>query len=253
MATAHRSTAPTRGNRRLVPFPVALERLRERCPDVTPHELGTWVAFDDLPAWFPAQRRGKSRQLPFTFSRCYDSARHGTAIVNWDFTVPLGAVWFKPHEIDGFNPADRWLTYTQVVERWHGRLNSAQVRTLLVTHALSVDAVSRFQGKGDLDAFHPYTGGAREIMGTRMTGQPDSDTFAPIETCMFPVSAIDGLTEALCAGSVPVTQPAESDDRNHHEIPFEAAAPSSCPPTSEEMKDMCGEREVSARLACESG
>jgi hypothetical protein len=253
MACAHRSTVPTRENRCLVPFPVALERLRERYLDATPHELGMWVAFDDLPAWLPARRRGQSQQLPFTFSWCYDSARRDTAIVNWDFTGPLGAVWFKPHEIDGFNPADRWLNYTQVVERWRGRLNPAQVRTLLVTHALSADAVSLLRGKGNLYAFHPYTGGAREIMGARMTGQPDNDAFAPIEMCMFPVSAIDGLTEALCAGSVPVAQPAESDDRNHHEIPFEAAAPSSCPPTSEKMKDICGEREVSAQLARESG
>lgn len=203
MANAHRSTASTRGNPRLVPFPVALDRLRERWPDVTPYELGMWVCFDKLPAWLPVWRRGKRREKRFDFSQCYDSARQDTAIVNWDFTAPLGAVWFKPHEIDQFNPAERWLTYKQVVERWRGRLDPAQVRIFLMTRALSADARSGLQGRGDLEPLHPYTGGAREVLGLLMTGQPDNDAFAPIETCMFPVSNIDRLTEALGAGRLP--------------------------------------------------
>lgn len=104
MASAHRSTAPTRGNRRLVPFLVALERLRERWHDVTPHELGTWVAFDDLPAWLRAQRRGHHLLAVLRLREAwYRYCELGFP--------ELGAVWFKPHEIDGFNPADRSLAH----------------------------------------------------------------------------------------------------------------------------------------------
>ena len=176
-----------------LPFPLALERLRKRL-GASPHEVAAWLFLSSRtrarPEGMPAQsesalkpgpERGDLRAYlhaneldePPRFS--FDALSPDPASDPLDYLGPLAACWFRREDVDRFEPADRFITGSDLVARWSG-----------VAH-LDVSAFIRAKIlESRLQDLHPITGGTRAALAS-------DPTLPPMESGLFAVSEIEAI------------------------------------------------------------
>ncbi len=120
------------------PFPIALERLRKRL-GASPQEVAAWLFLSGrstpCPEGAPSQRVGATARVPergelhaylhaneldeppgFSF----DALSPDPGSDPLDYLGPLAACWFRREDVDRFEPADRFITGSDLVARWSG-------------------------------------------------------------------------------------------------------------------------------------
>jgi hypothetical protein len=176
-----------------LPFPIALERLRKRL-GASPQEVAAWLFLSGrstpCPEGAPSQRVGATARVPergelhaylhaneldepprFSF----DALSPDPASDPLDYLSPLAACWFRREDVDRFEPADRFITGSDLVARWSGVAD------------LDVGAFIRAKIlESRLQDLHPITGGTRAALA--------SDTaLPPLESGLFALSEIEAI------------------------------------------------------------
>ena len=89
--------------------------------------------------------------------------------------APLAACWFRGEDVDRFEPADRFITGSDLVARWSGVAD------------LDVGAFIRAKIlESRLQDLHPITGGTRAALAS-------DPTLPPMESGLFAVSEIEAI------------------------------------------------------------
>lgn len=105
-----------------IPYPKAMKMLSESL-GATPAELAVWASFGDTPgcggitAFWEASTTDNPRILRFD---CWSEA-------DFDYVAPLMGAWFVLEDIVSFQPADRYIEYSSLVERWRTSENIPDV------------------------------------------------------------------------------------------------------------------------------
>lgn len=166
-----------------VAYPVALQRLSTRLGGVTPEELAAWVYAG------PSERGGLSAYLnanelqpPPVFRYSYLGPEQSP-----DYLEPLMACWFWEDEIAEFDPADRYMTGKELIERWSRRPG---IRAEAFIRAKMAE--SRLLG------MHPIYGGTQGML-------PNDSELPPIETGLFLRSQIDEIEASDFANEADAT------------------------------------------------
>lgn len=157
-----------------VHFLIAAARLNERW-SATPKEVAMWLlAGEDeggLDGYLEAPLRADPPKFRFPD---YDGS--------FDYRGALMHCYFRSEDLEKFVPRDRYLTYAQLVERWRAHISEEEAIALIKAKGET----------GELDGFHPVTGGVQEAGRWR-----DEEGFPPIEEGMFWLAQVEGV-EAEC-------------------------------------------------------
>jgi hypothetical protein len=179
------SAAASNAANEYVHYLITREILRQRL-GATPEEIAIW-------AWLGAESGGLDGYLdPRHFGVRYASARTGELQPprfnfvddgsDLDYRAQMMQCHFHRDQIDAFQPADRFLTYGAVLERWSDQLSDGEARALIASKARI----------GTLSSLHPVTGGTR---GTPLW--EDEEDFPSLEEGIFPETEV-ALIEAGC-------------------------------------------------------
>ena len=155
-------------------FLKARDFLKERW-GATAEEVGIWVWMGPKAGGLKGYRDTPQYDFPprFFFSP-YDGSP--------DYVSELMHCYFKRANLEGFVPADRYLTYGQLVDRWRAHLSEHEIIALIKAKGAT----------GELSGFHPITGGVQEAGMWR-----DQEDFPSIEEGMFCLAHIEKV-EAEC-------------------------------------------------------
>lgn len=152
---------------RYVAYPKAMYQLAERL-GATPEELAAWVWFGPedggIAAYLNANELGSPPRL--FYSPGSDSQ---------DYVAPLMACWFNADDVASFEPTERYITGTALIERWSQRPGLQPAAFICAKIAES-----------RLNDFHPIYG------GTQAGGFGGAD-YAPLESGLFALSAIKAI------------------------------------------------------------
>lgn len=151
-----------------IAYPKALKILRERWK-ATLEELAAWIFLGQEEGGIAAYLNANELSPPprFSFAYCLGCE---------DYLSPLMACWFRQDDIDRFEPADRYITGTALIERWSklpGLLPEAFIRAKI--------AESRLQD------IHPIFGGTAATFGK------DNGHFPPLSAGLFAMSHIEQI------------------------------------------------------------
>jgi hypothetical protein len=142
-------------------YPNAMRILKVRL-GTTPAELAVWVSLGDEPgcggitAYLEANITANPRKLVFDV----------WSEADFDYLAPLMGTWFLSEDIASFQPADRFIEYPRLVERW-------QVSEQLV----DVDAYIYAKVREDrLHEFHPVTGHSQLSLPDYEYARPEKET-----------------------------------------------------------------------------
>ncbi len=149
---------------RYVAYPKAMHQLTARL-GATPEELAAWIWLGPKDGGVAAYMNANELDPPPRFFYATGSANH-------DYIAPLMACWFKVDDVDQFEPADRYMLGSALIERWGKRPG--------------LHAVAFIQAKiaeSRLLDIHPIYG------GTRGTFAEHAD-WPPLESGLFPLAHV---------------------------------------------------------------
>jgi hypothetical protein len=92
-----------------LPFPAAINRLRERLA-TNEHELAAWIFMGPENGGIAAYRKTGELHPPPRF--LFDIS------AGEDYIAPLMSCWFSEVDIDEFEPMDRFITGAALIQRW---------------------------------------------------------------------------------------------------------------------------------------
>ena len=98
---------------RYVAYPKAMQQLAKRL-GASPEELAAWIWTGPEDGGIAAYVNANELEPPPRFSYSYFV---GTS----DYIAPLMACWFKVDDIEQFEPTDRYIVGTALIERWSKR------------------------------------------------------------------------------------------------------------------------------------
>lgn len=150
-----------------VAYPKAMNQLAKRL-GAMPAELAAWVWIGPNDGGISAYMNANELDPPPRFF-------YATGSDSQDYIAPLMACWFRADDIEQFEPADRYIIGTALIERW-----SAQPGLHVVAFIQAKIAESRL-----LD-IHPIYG------GTRGTFSENSD-LPPLESGLFALSQVEQI------------------------------------------------------------
>ncbi|OFZ98273.1 MAG: hypothetical protein A3H35_08425 [Betaproteobacteria bacterium RIFCSPLOWO2_02_FULL_62_17] len=113
---------------------------------------------------------------------------------NFDYLPQLMQCYFRADDLQSFQPADRYLTFAGVVERFKRFCGEEEGIALVRAKAAS----------GDLASFHPLTGGTSESKAWQ-----GEEGFPPLEQGMFLLSQVLEI-EAECAPDQVLVSPSRT-------------------------------------------
>ena len=150
---------------RYVAYPKAMHQLTERI-GATPEELAAWICLGPKDGGIAAYLNANELDPPPRFHFSVGSDDH-------DYVSPLMACWFRADEIARFDPADRYITGSTLIERWSGRPG---LKALGFVRA-------KIRESRLLD-LHPIYGGTQGTFS-------EEASFPPLTTGLFPLSQVE--------------------------------------------------------------
>lgn len=146
-----------------IAYPKAMKLLTAKL-GAKPEEVGVWVWFGSGQGGLNAYVNANELSPPPKFSFAH---------LGWDYLSPLMACWFDPNEIANFQPGERYITGSALIERWN-----KQPDILADAFILAKIAESRL-----LD-FHPMAG---------LTQWSKGENLPPKELALFAMSHIEAI------------------------------------------------------------
>jgi len=150
-----------------IAYPKALKILSEKW-QASPEELAIWIfqgpEKGGIAAYLNANELTPPPRFFFAYYQCEE-----------DYLAPLMSCWFKRDDIERFEPADRYITGAQLVERWgkhSGILPEPFIRAKIAESRL-------------LD-FHPTFGGTQGTFD-------DEANFPPLSAGLFSMNQIEQI------------------------------------------------------------
>lgn len=102
-------TSPVSGKADYIPYPKALKLLSERL-NATPEEIAAWVWMGPNDGGLAGYLNANELQPPPRFFFDYSMDK--------DYLAALMACWFLVDDVTKFQPADRYITGMDLIERW---------------------------------------------------------------------------------------------------------------------------------------
>lgn len=162
-----------------IAYPKAMKLLREKW-QATPEELAVWIFMGPDEGGITAYENANELNPPPRFIFSY------SLLEDEDYMSPLMACWFRKDDIDRFEPAERYISGTALIERWSnqpGLLPEAFIRAKI--------AESRLQ------SIHPIFGFTRGTHGA-------DTSFPPLSAGLFAMSCIERIEVEDGLNSAPV-------------------------------------------------
>jgi len=162
-----------------IAFPKAMNLLREKW-QATPEELAAWIFLGSEEGGIAAYHNANEVSPPPRFFFGYFHDRE-------DYLAPLMASWFRQDDIDRFEPTERYLTGTALIERWSkqpGLHPEAFIRAKITESRL-------------LD-MHPTFGGTEATFGE------NHGHFPPLSAGLFAMSYVERIEAEDGLDSAPV-------------------------------------------------
>lgn len=147
-----------------IAYPKAIKKLTARL-GATPEELAAWVWMGPADGGIAAYTNANEMRPPPRFFYAVGSD-------SYDYIGPLMACWFREDDLDQFQPGDRYITGTALIERWSQQPG---------LHAIAFIQAKIFESR--LLDIHPIYG------GTRGTFAEQTD-WPPLETGLFAMARI---------------------------------------------------------------
>ncbi len=161
-----------------IAYPKAMKILGERWK-ATPEELAAWIYLGPETGGIVAYRNANELNPPPRFF-------FAPSFMGQDYLSPLMACWFRQGDIDGFEPADRYITGAELIERWSkqpGLRPEAFIRAKIAESRL-------------LD-MHPTFGGTQRTFD-------EYTNFPPLSAGLFAVSHVERIEDEDALDSAPV-------------------------------------------------
>lgn len=150
-----------------IAYPKAAALLAERL-GASPDEIAMWIWSTPKDGGICAYRNANELSPPPRFF--YDVLMHSDG----DYLSPLMGCWFEQKEIEQFEPTDRFVTGSLLIERWAKYVS--QPRAFIVAKI----------SESRLNSFHPVFGGTREQFG-------QDEAFPSFDRGIFSLSAIEKI------------------------------------------------------------
>lgn len=153
-------------NKSFIAYPKAIKLLSKRL-NATPYELAVWLLLNDgnLVAYTNANELSPPPEFNYGY---FANTR--------DYLKPLMYCWFLQEDIEKFEPSDRYITGSMLLERW--------------AKYLEIDAQAFIHAKiaeSRLQDIHPTFGMTQASW--------ESDDFPPISEGMFSLSEIERIEQ----------------------------------------------------------
>lgn len=168
-----------------IAYPKAMNILHEKWR-ATPDELAMWILWGPEKGGIAAYLNANELNPPREFYFAYFSGME-------DYLAPLMSCWFHRDDIDRFEPADRYITGAELIERWGkhpGIRPEAFIRAKIAESRL-------------LDC-HPTFG------HTIVSCPDDNNNFPPLSAGLFSVSQIELIESEDDLGSSPTLPRADT-------------------------------------------
>lgn len=150
-----------------IAYPKAMNILSQKW-QATPDELAMWIFLgperDGIAAYLNANKLNPPPRFHFAYN-----------LGESDYLAPLMSCWFRREDIDGFEPAERYITGTGLIERW-----SKHPGILPKPFIIAKITESR------LEDFHPTFGGTKGTFD-------EQENFPPLEARLFPMNQIERI------------------------------------------------------------
>lgn len=98
---------------RYIAYPKAIQKLAQRL-GASPEELAAWIWTGPERGGIAAYVNANELDPPPRFSYSY-------FVGTFDYIAPLMGCWFKAEDVEQFEPADRFIVGTALIERWNKR------------------------------------------------------------------------------------------------------------------------------------
>jgi len=151
-----------------IAYPKAMKSLSNRLK-ATPEELAAWVWMEPknggLAAYLNANELDPPPRFGFTLGNEGD----------FDYLAPLMACWFSEEDIGNFEPADRFITGSALIERWNAQpdLHAEAFIRAKITESRLLDA-------------HP-------IYGATQGTYPEDSAFPPLASGLFVLAHVEQI------------------------------------------------------------
>ncbi len=149
---------------RYIAYPKAMQQLALRL-GASPHELAAWIFMGPKHGGIAAYANANELDPPPRFFYGYMTGAT-------DYIAPLMGCWFKADDVERFDPADRYIVGSALIERW-----SKQPGLHAQAFVQAKIAESRL-----LD-MHPTFGGTRSTFS-------EHDDWPPLESGLFPLAQV---------------------------------------------------------------
>lgn len=165
-----RDTHPAESIDQYIAYPKAMKLLSDRL-GATPEELAMWIFMGTGDGGISAFLNANELDIPYRF-------RYGIGHGNdFDYLSPLMACWFREGEILAFEPTERYITGSALIERWN---NLPHIQPEAFIRAKIAE--SRL-----LDA-HP-------IYGLTQGSQPGDTSQPPLTMALFDLSHVEAIEQ----------------------------------------------------------
>lgn len=157
-------TSPASGKADYIPYPKALKLLSERL-NATPEEIAAWVWMGPNDGGLAGYLNANELQPPPRFFFDYSMDK--------DYLAALMACWFLVDDVTKFQPADRYITGMDLIERWSKQPD------------IKVEAFVRAKiAESRLLDMHPTMGATQWSAG---------NDFPTKETALFPLTHVESI------------------------------------------------------------
>ncbi len=167
----------SRSHEEYIPYLTALALLKNQL-GANQEEISMWVfcgsKFGGIDGYHNPQLYGSDEPPPpFHF--------HHGAENNFDYLPQLMHCYFRRQDLETLNPANRYWTYTQLLESWKSRCTEGEAVALIAAKVAT----------GELQSHHPFTGVTKGVLS-----QLSEDGFPPLEQGTFLVAEVKKLAAA---------------------------------------------------------
>lgn len=167
-STGHLKPAKPLGNTKYLPYLIALRHLTERIA-ATPEEVAAWISWGPVEGGIAAYLNANELDPPPRFFYSYVQGQ------SHDYIAPLMACWFREEDIVSFEPAERYITWGALIERWskHPAIRPESYIRAKIAESRLMD-------------FHPICGGTQATFSRE-------EAFPPPEAGLFLLSHVEEI------------------------------------------------------------
>lgn len=189
---------------RYIAYPKAMQKLAQRL-GASPEELAAWIWTGPEDGGIAAYVNANELDPPPRFSYSYFV---GTS----NYIAPLMGCWFKVDDVEQFEPADRYIVGSALIERWSKRPG---------LHAVAFIQAKIVESR--LTDIHPIYGGTQGTFSER----PD---WPPLEIALFEMDEVEQIEVEDFGDAGSSTDPiAASREPMSHEVRAKKITVSSAP------------------------